>query len=185
MVIAEPYSLDALPAWATRLREGDPQALRELYQHAQPKLYRFALAFSGSESRAAEAVQEAFLDFLRRPSQFDPQRGTALSLLFGMVRNRLRSARRLEREEPLEEGNAFDEEIHLNLEREQRVAAVRDAILSLPEHYREVILLCELEECRYEDAAAALLIPVGTVRSRLNRAKAQLRTRLKAFQGGC
>lgn len=185
MVIAQPYSFDALPTWETRLRAGDPQALRELYQQAQPKLYRFALAFCGSEAHAAEAVQEAFLDFLRRPSQFDPQRGTALALLFGILRNRLRSARRLEREEPIEEDNAADEEIHLNLERDQRVVAVREAILSLPEHYREVILLCEIEECRYEDAAAALLIPVGTVRSRLNRAKAQLRTRLKAFQGGC
>jgi RNA polymerase sigma-70 factor, ECF subfamily len=184
-VIVQPLQIEASPAWEARLRAGDPQAMRELYHLAQPKLYRFALAFSGSESRAAEAVQQAFLDLLRRPSQFDPQRGTPLALLFGMVRNRLRTARRLEREEPLEEDNPCNEEIHLNLEREQRVAAVREAIYGLPEHYREVILLCEMEECRYEDAAQALALPVGTVRSRLNRAKAQLRARLKAFQGGC
>lgn len=184
-MIVEPFQFDASPAWEARLRAGDAQVMRELYQQAQPRLYRFALAFSGSEARSAEAVQQAFLDLLRNPAQFDPQRGTPLALLFGMVRNRLRSARRVEREEPLEADNAVDEEIHLNLEREQRVAAVREAIAGLPEHYREVILLCEMEECRYEDAAQALAVPVGTVRSRLNRAKAQLRARLKAFEGGC
>lgn len=183
-MIVQPLQLEASPTWEARLRAGDPQAMRELYQQAQPKLYRFGLAFSGSEARAAEAVQQAFLDLLRRPSQFDPRRGTPLALLFGMVRNRLRTARRREREEPLEDDNPSGEEIHLNLEREQRVAAVREAILGLPEQYREVILLCGIEECRYEDAALALDLPVGTVRSRLNRAKAQLRARLKAFEGG-
>ncbi len=157
--------------------------LRGLYADLHPRLFRFALAFSGSEARAAEAVQEAFLDLLRNPAQVDPARGTAAALLYGMVRNRLRSSRRAEREEPIEEDNAVDEELLLHLERAQRIAAVRDAILTLPEHYREVILLCEIEECSYDDAAAALAVPIGTVRSRLNRAKRQLKLRLKQFEG--
>lgn len=156
---------------------------RALYASHYPRLYRFGLAFSGSESRAAEAVQEAFLDLIRNPGQFDPQRGTPQSLLFGMVRNRLRRARRLEREEALVEDEIADDDLLLNLERAERVSAVRDAILGLPEHYREVVLLCEIEECSYEDCADALGLPIGTVRSRLSRARQQLKLRLKAYEG--
>jgi len=156
---------------------------RALYASHYPRLYRFGLAFSGSESRAAEAVQEAFLDLIRNPQQYDPRRGTPLSFLFGMVRNRLRRARRMEREEALIEDETTDEDLLLNLERAERVSAVRDAILGLPEHYREVVLLCEIEECSYEDCADALGLPIGTVRSRLSRARGQLRLRLKAFEG--
>lgn len=156
---------------------------RVLYSNHYSRLYRFGLAFSGSESRAAEAVQEAFLDLIRNPGQYDPQRGTPVSLLFGMVRNRLRHVRRLEREEALVEDEAADEDLLLNLERAERVSAVRDAILGLPEHYREVVLLCEIEECSYEDCAHALGLPVGTVRSRLSRARQQLKLRLKAYEG--
>jgi RNA polymerase sigma-70 factor (ECF subfamily) len=156
---------------------------KELYASHYARLYRFGLAFSGSESKAAEAVQEAFLDLIRKPSQFDPRRGTAVALLFGMVRNRLRSARRLEREEPLDEDGADDSDLLLHFERVERIAAVREAILKLPEHYREVIVLCEIEECSYEEAAVSLEIPVGTVRSRLNRAKLQLKRRLSEYEG--
>lgn len=157
----------------------DPQ---ELYARHYTRLYRFAFAFSGSEARAAEAVQEAFLDLIRNPGQFDPERGSAGALLFGMVRNRLRRARRMEREEPLEEEGPADDDLLLELERAERVAAVREAILSLPEHYREVVLLCEIEECSYEETALALSVPMGTVRSRLSRAKQQLRLRLREFE---
>lgn len=171
MVIAE----------AIRITESlDPQAL---YTSHHARLYRFALAFSGSESRAAEAVQEAFLDLIRKPEQFDPQRGTAIAMLFGMVRNRLRSARRGEREEALEDEGVIEEDLLHQLEREERIVEVREAILGLPEHYREVVVLCELEECSYEDASMALGVPVGTVRSRLSRARHQLRKRLREHEG--
>jgi RNA polymerase sigma-70 factor, ECF subfamily len=154
---------------------------KELYRNHYPRLYRFALAFSGSEALAAEAVQEAFLDLLRSPGIVDPARGSAVALLYGMVRNRLRRSRRVEREEPLETDEAADEDLLVDLVRAERVEAVRAAIASLPEHYREVVLLCEIEECSYEDAAAAIGVPLGTVRSRLSRAKVQLRARLKEF----
>lgn len=157
---------------------------RELYNCHHARLFRFGVAFSGSEARAAEAVQEAFLDLLRNPGLVDPRRGSALALLFGMVRNRLRQSRRQEREEPLDEEGPAEEVLLLHLERAERVAAVREAILGLPEHYREVVLLCEIEECSYEEASEALSVAVGTVRSRLSRARAQLRLRLKEFEGG-
>lgn len=86
---------------------------RGLYAELYPCFFRFGLAFSGSETRAAEAVQQAFLDLIRNPGSFDPARGSAAALLYGMVRNRLRSARRAEREEPLEDDSAFEDELLL------------------------------------------------------------------------
>jgi len=64
----------------------------------------------------------------------------------------------------------------------ENVTRVRQAIATLPENYREVVVLCELNELSYEDAAAALECPVGTVRSRLHRARAILVEKLRDVQ---
>ena len=64
----------------------------------------------------------------------------------------------------------------------ENVQRVRQAIATLPENYREVVVLCELDELSYEDAAAALDCPVGTVRSRLHRARAILVEKLRDAQ---
>jgi len=68
---------------------------------------------------------------------------------------------------------------HDELESLETVGRVRQAIATLPENYREVVVLCELEEMSYEDAASALECPVGTVRSRLHRARALLLEKLR------
>jgi RNA polymerase sigma-70 factor, ECF subfamily len=65
---------------------------------------------------------------------------------------------------------------------QEKVSRVRHAIATLPENYREVVVLCELDEMSYEDAAAALDCPVGTVRSRLHRARALLVEKLRDVQ---
>ncbi len=164
---------------AVQIRAGEATAIRDLYEQTHVRLMRFGTAFSGSESRAAEAVQEAFLDLIRKPGQYDPSRGTPLSFVYGLVRNRLRSARRAEKEVALEDFEPAEENLLPGLEQAQRVLAVQQAIASLPEHYREVILLCEIEECSYEEVASALDLPIGTIRSRLHRAKQLLRIRLE------
>jgi RNA polymerase sigma-70 factor (ECF subfamily) len=65
---------------------------------------------------------------------------------------------------------------------QENVSRVRHAVATLPENYREVVVLCELDEMSYEDAAAALDCPVGTVRSRLHRARALLLEKLRDAQ---
>ena len=70
-----------------------------------------------------------------------------------------------------------------DLDRRQAVEAVRQAVLTLPEHYREVVVLVELQGLPYEEVAAALSCPVGTVRSRLHRARALLAQRLRGRGG--
>ncbi len=69
-----------------------------------------------------------------------------------------------------------------DLSRREIIEAVRQAVLSLPPAYREVAVLCELQEMEYRDAASILKCPVGTVRSRLHRARTMLISKLRA---GC
>jgi RNA polymerase sigma-70 factor (ECF subfamily) len=70
-----------------------------------------------------------------------------------------------------------------DLTRAETIAAVREAIASLPPVYREVVVLCELQEMNYADAAAVVECPIGTVRSRLHRARALLTTKLARLAG--
>ena len=71
-----------------------------------------------------------------------------------------------------------------NLVRNEEIESVRQAVLGLPLHYREVVVLCELEEMSYGEAAASLGCAVGTVRSRLHRARALLKRRLRGDEAG-
>ena len=72
-----------------------------------------------------------------------------------------------------------------NLTREEALEAVRQAVLALPTHYREVVVLCDLEEMDYANAAAALGCSIGTVRSRLHRARGLLMAKLRADPARC
>jgi RNA polymerase sigma-70 factor (ECF subfamily) len=184
------------------LRRGDEEAFASLYRAHQARLYRFAFRMSHSHSIAEETTQETFLTLIRQPERFDPARGNVSAFLFGIARNHvLRALERDRRFEPLEadttqgaigsnghsatdlravaEHDADDGTGALSqLERQDRVETVRRAVLSLPPVYREVVVLCDLEQTSYADAAARLECPVGTVRSRLNRARGLLLAKL-------
>ena len=75
---------------------------------------------------------------------------------------------------------AADDDVLDDLTRRETIEAVRSAVLSLPTQYREAVVLCDLENASYEDAAAALECPVGTVRSRLSRGRGMLAQKLAA-----
>lgn len=170
---------------------GDSAAFSALYRRRQGQVYRFALQISGRPELAEEAVQEAFLCVIRGDLTYDAQRGSLLPWLYGVARNqvlkRLQRDRRylpLEEEGPDAEAEAsfaspnFDSVLE-RLTREERLAAVRQAVESLPLHYREVVVLCDLQEMSYEEAAKVLDCAVGTIRSRLHRARSLLLTKLK------
>jgi RNA polymerase sigma-70 factor (ECF subfamily) len=154
---------------------------------------------SSSHSIAEETIQETFLTLIRQPDRFDPARGNLSAFLFGIARNHvLRALERDRRFEPLDAepaangangssgSAAHDRAIEgedsvgalAHLERHERIESVRRAVLSLPTVYREVVVLCDLEQRSYADAAARLECPVGTVRSRLNRARGLLLAKL-------
>ena len=174
--------------------EGDESAFATLYRRRQASLYRFALQMCGSESVAEDVTQEVFMALLREAHRFDPARGALASFLYGVARNQV--LRRLEKErafvalgdEPDERSDAArlttGEDPLAELARGERVETVRQAVLALPLHYREVVVLCELQELSYAEAANVLGCAVGTVRSRLHRARVLLCERLRVFDEG-
>jgi len=170
-----------------RLRSGDEEAFATLYREHQAEIYRFALHMSGSHTMAEEVTQEAFLALMRDPERFDPLRGPILAYLFGIARNHVRRAMERDRRmQPLSADQELDNfpapsSSEAEADRSdltERIERVRKAVLSLPATYREVVVLCDLQQRSYARAAEQLDCPVGTVRSRLNRARALLMAKL-------
>lgn len=163
-----------------RLRAGDEAAWSALYRRSQGRIYRFALHMSGSVEMAAETTQETFVTFLGQMDRYDPSRGALDAWLLGIARRKmLRAFGRREHEEPLDEHTAPDNPLE-EIAREQSVEAVRAAVLALPAPFREAIVLCELQELSYDEAARVAECPVGTIRSRLSRGRRMLAARLAA-----
>jgi RNA polymerase sigma-70 factor (ECF subfamily) len=161
---------------------GRQDGFAELYRRRQGSVYRFALQMSGSAAMAEDITQETFLAVLAQEARYDHERGSVAAYLYGIARNML--LRRLERdrrylpENPEWDEPVFDGDLLLDLTRAESIERVRRAVLTLPPAYREVVVLCDLQEASYEDAAAALDCPVGTIRSRLNRARGMLARKL-------
>lgn len=166
-----------------RSTTGDEQAFVALYRRRQSAVYRFALHMSGNSEAAEEVTQEVFLTVIRDGKRFDENRGTAVSYLLGIARNHV--LKLLERDRAyigLEEENSelaqTDGDLLLDLTRAETIENIRQAVLELPAVYREAIVLCDLEEISYADAAETLGVPIGTVRSRLARGRSLLAQKL-------
>lgn len=176
-----------------RAAKGDEEAFALLYRRHQGPLYRFALRMTGSPWGAEEIVQDVFMLLIREPKKYDPTRGPLAGLLFGIARNRvMKHLERAPREVALEEKNEDGTGSGIVLqdsytpaawvEKQERAQHVRAAVLELPVEFREAIVLCELEEMSYEEAAQALNCPIGTIRSRLHRGRALLLARLEMLR---
>ena len=177
-----------------RAAKGDEDAFALLYRRHQGGLYRFALRMTGSAWGAEEIVQDVFMTLIREPKKYDPSRGSLGALLFGIARNRvLKYLERAPREVALEEKNEDGTGSGIVLqdpftpamwaEKRERTEYVRAAVLELPVEFREAMVLCELEEMSYEEAAKTLECPIGTIRSRLHRGRALLLAKLEMFRG--
>jgi RNA polymerase sigma-70 factor, ECF subfamily len=163
------------------MRNGSQDAFARLYERRAPALYRFALHMTGSPATAEEVSHETFIQLMGRASRFDAERGSLESFLYGIARNLVRSVRRQGPvAEPVEQ--SFDPGILDELIGNEITATLHRTLRDLPERYRDVIVLCELEERSYEDVARLLGCPVGTVRSRLHRGRALLSAKLKRMQ---
>jgi RNA polymerase sigma-70 factor, ECF subfamily len=176
-----------MPAIAT----GDLRAFGELFRRRRGDVYRFALHMTGSPSTAEDVAQDVFLTLMREPTRYDPARGTVAAWLCGIARNVVR--RRFERErghQPLMDDETGQEaaippvvEDPLgDMSRAERIESLKRAILSIPLRYREVVVMCDLQEMSYADAAGALECAVGTIRSRLHRGRALLALKVVAAE---
>jgi RNA polymerase sigma-70 factor (ECF subfamily) len=169
-----------------RSAAGDEGAFSALYLRRQAGIYRYALHMCGSGSEAEEVSQEVFLTVIREGGRFDPSRGSVQSYLYGIARNQVLRVLQRDRVYAAFEDEAGADSVQSgddplrDLTRTQSIEAVRHAVLRLPENYREAVVLCDLEEMTYADAADALGVPIGTVRSRVNRGRALLVEKLKA-----
>jgi RNA polymerase sigma-70 factor (ECF subfamily) len=173
-----------------RSAKGDEEAFTALYRRHQTPLYRFALRMTGSPWAAEEIVQDVFMTLIREPRKFDPDRGALGAFLYGIARNRVmkhieRAPRDLSLDEKIEQGIPLATERFTPVEwaemRERR-EQVRAAVLELPVEFRETVVLCELEERSYDEAAKLLECPVGTIRSRLHRGRALLLAKLEMLR---
>jgi len=172
---------------------GDEEAFTALYRRHQGNIYRFALLMSGSPATADDVTQEVFMALMRGGHTYDSARGPLAAFLYGIARNQVLRRRRWEGvcdslEEETEDGEtvaarnliAHDNPL-ANIVRDEMINAVRQAVLALPARYREVVVLCDFQELSYAEAALALDCALGTVSSRLNRARTLLADRLRAI----
>jgi len=165
-----------------------PEALTLLFRRRQAEVYRFALHMSGRPALADDVTQDVFLIVMREADRYQAGRSSVTAWLCGIARNCVRQ--RLERDARLESLPKDDEQQVPavrpdpigDLARDERIAILRRAVLALPVRYREAVVLCDLEELTYADAADALGCAIGTVRSRLHRARAMLAAKLTALQ---
>jgi len=190
MRIAEQERDDVL---LRRAAKGDEGAFTLIYRRYQAAMYRFALRMTGNTWAAEEIVQDVFMTLMRDPKKYDATRGALGSCLYGVARNRvMKHLERLPREIPLEEKNEDGSGSGVVLqdastpaiwaERRERREHVRAAIQELPAEFREAVVLCELEEMSYEEAAQLAGCPIGTIRSRLHRGRALLMAKLELFR---
>ena len=171
-----------------RIAAGDAAAFTTLFRRRQTDVYRVALLMTGVRATAEDVTQDVFLAVMRDAARYEPGRSTVTAWLCGIARNHAR--RRLEREgrmvplpdEPdVERPGAVAQPDPLgDLANAQQLDALRRAVLSLPLHYREVVVLCDLQELSYQDAAVSLDCAVGTVRSRLHRARGLLAAKMRS-----
>jgi len=163
------------------MRNGSQEAFARLYDRRAPALQRFALHMTGSPAIAEEISHEVFVQLMGPTSRFDESRGSLESFLYGIARNLVRVFRR---QGPVAETveQAFEPDILRELIGNESTQALYRTLRELPDRYRDVIVLCDLEERSYEDVARIIECPVGTVRSRLHRARALLAAKLKRIQ---
>jgi RNA polymerase sigma-70 factor, ECF subfamily len=168
-----------------RTAAGDREAFAALYRRRRPDVFRFALHMTADSSVAEDVVQDAFMAVMQDAGRFEAGRAAVVAWLCGIARNQLRQRlardRRLEplgHDEEWTDWAAAGPQILTDLLRVERVEALRRAVLSLPLRYREAVVLCDLQELSYADAAVALSCAVGTVRSRLHRGRALLASKL-------
>ncbi|HKS71611.1 MAG TPA: RNA polymerase sigma factor [Terriglobales bacterium] len=173
--------------------EGNEVAFLALYDRLKTGIFRYAFYMTNSKTAAEDVTQEVFISLLKEGRHYRPALGDVGAFTFGIARNLVRRVERRERPyQPLPDNHAIEnlsralmseaEALPRRMMRDQLIAQVQAAIASLPDHYRQPVVLCDLCELTYADAASRLHCAVGTIRSRLNRAHALLAQKLKPLR---
>ena len=175
-----------------RIGARDGTALSLLFRRRQADVYRVAMLMTGSPAAAEDVTQDVFLAVMHDALRFESGRASVTAWLCGIARNH--SRRRLERdrrmlplpeqsEPPLATEAVTQPDPLREMSNTEQIEMLRRAVLTLPVRYREVVVLCDLQELSYADAASALECSIGTVRSRLHRGRALLSAKMHASDG--
>jgi len=146
------------------------------------QLYNYLFWMTGNRTEAEDVLQETFLRYYKYGDPVENPK----AWLFKVARNvYLKRQRKRSREVSLElvEANPVLPGMQVALEREELIRKVREGLRRLKDHHREVIILRYMEGLSYEEMAAVLGENVGTIKSRLNRAKEKLREKLILYMG--
>ena len=183
---------DIAPDLLKRCRDGDQAAWRDLVSEHGRRVFNLAYRFVGRVDEAEDVTQEIFIKVYRSLDRFRESDGSFGAWLMTVARNHAIDHYRRRRDDRLRLADdpavldavpSRDEGPLQGLEREERAQLVHRGLRSLPPALRETLLLCDLEGLSHEDAASSLGIPVGTVKSRLNRGRLELARRLLAASG--
>lgn len=169
------------------------ESMREFSESRDRRqLERSAYKLCGNDDAAQELLQETYYRALKGP--YEPCgafAGWLQRILKNIFFDSLKRASRRDvplHEQPLDEQNPLlarlpdgSAPLDAELERAEARGMVRAALAALPEHHRELVELCDLDGASYEDAARQFGLPLGTVRSRLSRARASLRESLGSY----
>jgi RNA polymerase sigma-70 factor, ECF subfamily len=179
------------PELVDRMASGDREALATIFRRHHGTVYRFSRQMLGSKEAAEDVTQDVFVALTRSAGRFNPAVASLSTYLYGIARNlvlqhykRNRSRIEVNIDTIGSDGDAalaIAADPADSISRTQLTRQLRLAILHLPVHYREVVVLCELNGLSYEEAALVAGCPVGTVRSRLSRARQMLIERCRAL----
>ncbi|MEU9212230.1 RNA polymerase sigma factor [Streptomyces sp. NPDC048415] len=170
-----------------RIRAGDHEAFGELFDAYARSVYNHAYRLTGDWARAEDVVSLTFLDAWRLREKPDEEGGSLRPWLLGIATNVTRNTRRAARRHaaavarlPRDEATRdFADEVAERLDDAARLALVQAALARLRRAEREVLALCVWSGLDYAAAAEALGVPVGTIRSRLSRARTKLAKQMK------
>lgn len=176
-----PIRADEGQGWDT----GEEYLLRDLVREHSTRLQRFIIKHIGNTTEAEDLAQQAFVEAARSYRSFRGESQLS-SWLYGIALNLVRNylSRAPERrhdfvsDSVLAEHASSDLSPDRALEQRQTLTLLQESLDELPENMRDILLMVGIDEISYEDAAALLTVPVGTVRSRLSRARAALRDKL-------
>ena len=165
-----------------RAAAGEADAFGTIFERHSTAVYNYCFRRTGDWAQAEELTAIVFLEAWRRRTKVELERDEALPWLLGVATNVIRNLRRSQRRHraalerlPRERVADFAPDADERLDDERQMRAALRALRKLPRADQDVLALCVWEELTYEQAAAALGVPLGTVRSRLSRARARLR----------
>ena len=167
-----------------RAGRGDETAFRAIYEQHRDCVFRFAYRMLGSVAPAEDITHDCFLSLLQKPQLFDPGRASLKTYLCAAARNLVwKQLRRRGLETDVEEVDETRDTVWQNgpyeqLRSSEIAEGVRQAVAFLPPLQREAVILFEFEELSLSEAAAAAQTDIGTIKSRLHRARQRLRTLL-------